>query len=105
MPPPSGLPEEYDHAMQLHSAVTSSSSLTGTPDDVPQLPVGQARQGRLAPSRGARASHRSIARRLLLIIILILKKKKKKKFFFFFFFFFLILIGGSIIYKSLFFSM
>ena len=42
MPPPSGLPEEYDHAMQLHSAVTSSSSLTGTPDDVPQLPVGQA---------------------------------------------------------------
>jgi hypothetical protein len=42
MPPPSGLPEEYDNAMQLHSAVTSSSSLTGTPDDVPQLPVGQA---------------------------------------------------------------
>ena len=37
--------------MQLHSAVTSSSSLTGTPDDVPQLPVGQAPGSRGAVRR------------------------------------------------------
>ena len=48
------VPEEYDHAMQLHSAVTSSSSLTGTPDDVPQLPVGQAPGSPGAVTRSAR---------------------------------------------------
>ena len=73
MPPPSGLPEEYDHAMQLHSAGTSSSSLTGTPDDVPQLPVGQAPGSPGAVARSARLAslHRAF-------------------FFFFFFFFFLV---------------
>ena len=40
--------------MQLHSAVTSSSSLTGTPDDVPQLPVGQAPGSPGAVTRSAR---------------------------------------------------
>ena len=40
--------------MQLHSAVTSSSSLTGTPDDVPQLPVGQAPGSPGAVARSAR---------------------------------------------------
>ena len=63
MPPPSGLPEEYDHAMQLHSAVTSSSSLTGTPDDVPQLPVGQAPGSPGAVTRSARLAslHRALS--------------------------------------------
>ena len=64
MLPPSGLPEEYDHAMQLHSAGTSSSSLTGTPDDVPQLPVGQAPGSPGAVTRSARLF-------LLLLITLI----------------------------------
>lgn len=53
--------------MQLHSAVTSSSSLTGTPDDVPQLPVGQAPGSPGAVTRSARLAslHRAPSWRLL----------------------------------------
>ena len=56
--------------MQLHSAVTSSSSLTGTPDDVPQLPVGQAPGSPGAVTRSARLAslHRAPSWRLLLLL-------------------------------------
>ena len=58
MPPPSGLPEEYDHTMQLHSAATSSSHLTGNADDLPQLPVGQAPE---SPGVGTSSARRLAA--------------------------------------------
>jgi hypothetical protein len=57
--------------MQLHSAGTSSSSLTGTPDDVPQLPVGQApgSPGAVASARLA-SLHRAPCWLLFLLVAL-----------------------------------
>ena len=72
MPPPSGFPEEYEQAMQLHSAATSSSNLTGNADDFQQLPVVQAPGSPGAVTRSARrfaALHRA-ARECLLEYLL-----------------------------------
>jgi len=55
--------------MQLHSAVTSSSSLTGTPDDMPQLPVGQAPGSPGAVTRSARLASLHRAPSWLLFLI------------------------------------
>ena len=64
----SRVPEDNEHAMQLHRVASGSSKLTGNAGDIPQLPESsRGRLRRLARARRARGgSQRSIVPRVLL---------------------------------------